>query len=104
MLYTLYELGHLSMAPWRFAAMLQANLLRSPLNPIADTEVAPTQGARSVGMVGIHLSNAAPSALADFTIATNDLPAVVDIVDTTCFVFADGFELGDTSGWSATVP
>jgi ribonucleotide monophosphatase NagD (HAD superfamily) len=74
------------------------------LAEIADTEVAPTQGARSVGMVGIHLSNAAPSPLADFTIATNDLQAVVDIVDTTCFVFADGFELGDTSGWSATVP
>lgn len=74
------------------------------LGEIADTEVAPTQGARSVGMVGIHLSDAAPSPLADFTIATNDLPAVVDIVDTTGFVFADGFELGDTSGWSATVP
>jgi poly(3-hydroxybutyrate) depolymerase len=47
MLYTLYELGHLSMAPWRFAAMLQANLLRSPLNPIADTEVARTAAAAS---------------------------------------------------------
>ena len=47
MLYTLYELGHLSVAPWRIAAMLQSNLLRSPFNPIAHTEGARTAAAAS---------------------------------------------------------
>lgn len=73
------------------------------LGEIANAE-PPTLGARSVGMVGIHLSNAPASALADYTVPTDDVPAVVDIVDTTCPVFLDGFELGDTSAWSATVP
>ena len=47
MLYSLYELGHLSMAPFRFAAMMQSRMLRSPLNPAADTEIARTAAAAS---------------------------------------------------------
>jgi poly(3-hydroxybutyrate) depolymerase len=47
MLYSLYELGHLSVAPWRIAAMLQSNLLRSPFNPVANTEIARTAAAAS---------------------------------------------------------
>lgn len=47
MLYSLYELGHLSVAPMRIAALMQASMLRSPFNPIADTEVARTAVAAS---------------------------------------------------------
>jgi poly(3-hydroxybutyrate) depolymerase len=47
MLYSLYELGHLSMAPMRVAAMMQASMLRSPLNPAVDTELARTAAAAS---------------------------------------------------------
>ncbi|MGD9965099.1 MAG: polyhydroxyalkanoate depolymerase [Hyphomonadaceae bacterium] len=45
MLYSLYELGHLSVAPLRIAALMQSSMLRSPLNPIADTEVGRTAAA-----------------------------------------------------------
>ena len=45
MLYSLYELGHWSMAPFRAAAMLQSSLLRSPFNPVADTEASRTAAA-----------------------------------------------------------
>ena len=47
MLYALYELGHLSVAPLRIAAMMQSSLLRSPLNPLSDTDVARTAAAAS---------------------------------------------------------
>jgi poly(3-hydroxybutyrate) depolymerase len=47
MLYSLYELGHLSVAPLRIAAMLQSTMLRSPLNPVADTEIARAAAAAS---------------------------------------------------------
>ena len=40
MLYSLYELGHWSLAPLRMAARLQSNLLRSPFNPVAGGEIA----------------------------------------------------------------
>jgi len=45
MLYSLYELGHLSVAPLRLAALMQSSMLRSPLNPVGDTEVARTAAA-----------------------------------------------------------
>ncbi len=47
MLYSLYELGHLSVAPLRMAALMQSSMLRSPLNPVADTEIARTAAAAS---------------------------------------------------------
>jgi poly(3-hydroxybutyrate) depolymerase len=40
MLYSLYELGHLSVAPFRVAAMMQSSVLRSPMNPVGDSDVA----------------------------------------------------------------
>lgn len=67
------------------------------LSDIANTETNPTLGARAVGMTGIHLSNAAPSPLTDYTIATNDLPEIVNIVGPV--VFCDGFESGNTDAW-----
>jgi poly(3-hydroxybutyrate) depolymerase len=45
MLYSLYELGHLSVAPLRIAAMMQANILRSPFNPLGATDAARTAAA-----------------------------------------------------------
>jgi poly(3-hydroxybutyrate) depolymerase len=47
LLYSLYELGHLSVAPLRMAALMQSSMLRSPLNPAADTDVARTAAAAS---------------------------------------------------------
>ena len=69
------------------------------LSEIANAEINPTEGCRAVGMVGIHLSDAAPSPLTDFTIPTDDLPQVVAIVEGRNNIFADGFESGDTTGW-----
>lgn len=45
MLYSLYELGHLSVAPMRIAALMQSSVLRSPFNPMANTEVGRTAAA-----------------------------------------------------------
>ncbi|UPT61322.1 MAG: polyhydroxyalkanoate depolymerase [Hyphomonadaceae bacterium JAD_PAG50586_4] len=47
MLYSIYELGHLSVAPWRIAAMMQSSMLRSPMNPASELEVAKTAAAAS---------------------------------------------------------
>ncbi len=47
MLYSLYELGHLSVAPMRIAAMMGSSVLRSPLNPAADTDAARQAAAAS---------------------------------------------------------
>jgi poly(3-hydroxybutyrate) depolymerase len=47
MLYSLYELGHFTVAPLRIAAMMQSSMLRSPLNPAADTEAARAAAAAS---------------------------------------------------------
>jgi FMN phosphatase YigB (HAD superfamily) len=71
------------------------------LGEIANAQVSPTLGARSVGMIGIHLSSAAPSPLADFTVAPDALPAILAVVDTTCALLRDGFESGDASAWDS---
>jgi len=47
MLYSLYELGHWSVAPLRLAAIAQSSMLRSPLNPAAGTELMRTAAAAS---------------------------------------------------------
>jgi FMN phosphatase YigB (HAD superfamily) len=66
------------------------------LGEIANAETNPTLGARAVGMIGIHLSDLPASPLADFTVATDDLPAVAQLA---CPIFGDGFESGDTTAW-----
>ncbi|MGE0046209.1 MAG: polyhydroxyalkanoate depolymerase [Hyphomonadaceae bacterium] len=40
MLYSLYELNHLAVAPFRAAAMWQGAALRSPFNPVSQTDLA----------------------------------------------------------------
>ena len=77
----------------------EAAFVGETLGEIANSEVAPTEGARAVGMVGIHLSDAPPSALADHTVGTEDLPAIVDLVANSCPLFVDGFESGDLTSW-----
>jgi poly(3-hydroxybutyrate) depolymerase len=47
MLYALYELNHLAAAPLRAAARLHGAALRSPFNPISDTDIARTAAAAS---------------------------------------------------------
>lgn len=69
------------------------------LGEIANAEINPTEGCRAVGMVGVHLSDAAPSPMTDFTIPTDDLLQAVAIVDGRNTIFTDGFETGDTTGW-----
>lgn len=72
------------------------------LGEIANSEEDPTLGARAAGMIGIHLSNSAPSPLADYTVSPDDLPAIVDVVAGTCpELLVDGFDSGDTSAWDA---
>ena len=62
------------------------------LAEIANLQINPTSGARAVGMIGIHLSNAAASPRADFTIPTNGLIQIAPLVATLCTPFVDGFE------------
>ena len=45
MLYSLYELGHMSVAPLRIAALMQSTMLRSPMNPLGGTEAGRTAAA-----------------------------------------------------------
>ncbi|MGE3143006.1 MAG: polyhydroxyalkanoate depolymerase [Hyphomonadaceae bacterium] len=47
MLYSLYEMSHWSVGPMRLAAQLQTMALRSPLNPIKESEVSRTMAAAS---------------------------------------------------------
>ncbi len=77
----------------------QTAFVGETLGEIADGEPA-TEGAKAVGMVGIHLTNAAPSPLADYTVSPDNLPGVTEIVESFGRpVFCDGFESGDLSSW-----
>lgn len=51
------------------------------LAEIADQARTPTQGARAAGMLGVHLSAAAPSPLADHTIAPDQLDELVSLAE-----------------------
>ncbi len=65
------------------------------LGHIANSEANPSLGARAVGMVGIHLSDASPSPLTDYTIASDDLLAIVPIVEAHGDpISCEGFESG----------
>lgn len=76
----------------RPVAIGQTAFVGETLSEIANAQSNPSSGARAVGMIGIHLSNGAPSALADYTIAPNALPAIADLVENLCAVFSNGFE------------
>lgn len=71
------------------------------IGEIANSQAAPTSGARAVGMIGIHLSDSAPSPLTDYTLATSHLVGVLDIIDETCTVFESDFEDAGLDEWSS---
>ncbi len=75
----------------------QTAFVGETLSEIANTQVSPTSGARAAGMIGIHLSAAAPSPLADFTIPA--LANLKPLVETLCALFTDGFEPGGITLW-----
>ena len=54
-------------------AIEQTAFITEELADIANTELDPTLGARAAGMLGVHLSDTTPSALADYTITFDSL-------------------------------
>ena len=68
----------------------QVIFVTESLDHIANLEVNPTLGARSVGMLGIHLSDLTPSPLTNYTIASDDFQAIINILND--LLFCDGFE------------
>ncbi|MEM9291039.1 MAG: HAD family hydrolase [Acidobacteriota bacterium] len=65
------------------------------LGEIADVFPNPTEGCRAVGMVGIHLSDLPANPFASYTVATDDLPRIVEIARDLNQVFLDDFEDGE---------
>lgn len=59
----------------------QVAFVTENLADIADLAEAPTQGARAAGMLGVHLSAATPSPLAEYTVAPDQLGAIVAIAE-----------------------
>ena len=93
----IYTHAHSLLSPT--PAITEVAFVGETLGEIADAE-PPTEGARAVGMVGIHVSSAPPDPLADYTIAPDDLPAVVAVAQSHGQrIFCDGFESGDTILW-----
>ncbi len=54
------------------------------INAGSNSVTNPTQGARAVGMIGIHLSDLPPNPIADYTIPSDSLHHVTLIVEETC--------------------
>ena len=79
----IYLFAHQALAEPR-PAITSTAFVGETLLEIANREIDPTLGARSVGMVGIHLSDLPPSPFADYTVPTDGLVQVVTIVDETC--------------------
>ncbi len=79
----IYTFAHESLAAPRPLITATA-FVGETLSEIANSEDNPTLGARSVGMIGIHLSDAPPSPLTDFTIPTDGLMQVTTIVSESC--------------------
>ncbi len=63
-------------------AMEQSVYVTESLEEIADREVDPSSGARATGMLGLHISSAAPSPLADYTVDPTQLGAIATIAET----------------------
>ncbi|MEZ4650746.1 MAG: FlgD immunoglobulin-like domain containing protein [Candidatus Eisenbacteria bacterium] len=79
----IYLFAHEALAEPR-PAVTSTAFVGETLVEIGNHETDPTLGARSVGMIGIYLSDGAPSPLADYTIPRDALGDVVTIVDETC--------------------
>lgn len=65
-------------------AVAQTAFVGETLAEIGNSEHAPTSGARAIGMLGIHLSAAAASPIADYTIAPDRLTDIATLVGTLC--------------------
>ena len=96
----IYTFAHAQLA--KPVPITETAFVGETLGEIADDVDNPTEGCRAVGMIGIHLSDLPPSPLTDYTIPTDDLPLVVAIVQGA--IFADGFESGDVTAWTASIP
>ena len=72
-------------------AIEQMAFVTEDLDHIANLEIDPTEGARAVGMIGIHLSDGISSPFTDYTVSTDDFQTIVNIADE--HVFCNGFEL-----------
>lgn len=83
-------------------AIIDVAFVGETITEIGNAAVAPNSGARAVGMIGIHLSSAAPDARADFTIPPNQLPQLVPLVQAQCRLHTDGFEAAAKTAISAT--
>ena len=79
----IYTFAHGSLAEPR-PPITSTAFVGETLNEIGNHATNPTQGARAVGMVGIHLSDLPPSPLTDYTIPTDSLRFVTQIVDDSC--------------------
>lgn len=82
--------------------LIQTAFVTETLGHIANLESNPTVGSRAAGMVGIHLNSGAPSPLSEYTVHPDQMGDVVTVVESR--VFCDGFESGDTAGWTQTSP
>lgn len=71
-------------------AIEQMAFVTETLAHIANAEINPTVGARSVGMIGIHFSDDTPSPLTDYTVIPDDFQTILEIADE--IVFCNGFE------------
>lgn len=79
----IYTFAHGSLAEPR-PPITSTAFVGETLGEIGNHATNPTQGARAVGMVGIHLSDLPPSPLTDYTIPTDSLHHVTVIVDDLC--------------------
>lgn len=79
----IYTFAHGSLAAPR-PPITSTAFVGETLSEIGNHATTPTQGARAVGMVGIHLSDLPPSPFTDYTIPTDSLHFVTQIVDDSC--------------------
>lgn len=68
----------------------QIAFVTETLAHIGNSITNPTLGARSTGMIGIHLSNLPQSLYTDFSVPTNDLLPIDNFVNS--IVYCNGFE------------
>jgi hypothetical protein len=93
----IYTFAHGSLAAPR-PPITSTAFVGETLGEIGNHATNPTQGARAVGMVGIHLSDLPPSPLTDHTIPTDSLHHVTVIVEESCASTEVGLPTQSDSG------
>lgn len=79
----IYTFAHQALAEPR-PPITSTAFVGETLSEIGNSVTNPTQGARAVGMIGIHLSDLPPNPIADYTIPSDSLHHVTLIVEETC--------------------